>query len=145
MSKIIIQNLKQLKAISQLMVECLDTKKAIQNKEISFSIDLKEVLSENKFYLSNQNSKNRYILDFILNDEILYSFDCSNKSMTEYSSGKKDNVYKIEDNEESLMLTKKQMKIAKKSFYKILNKQEDKSFKELIIKKPLHALAVFGF
>lgn len=145
MSKIIIQSLKQLKAISQLMVECVDTEKAIQNKDISFSIDLKEVLNENKFYLSNQNSKNRQILDFILNDEILYSFDFSNKSMTEYSSGKKDNVYKIEDSEESLMLTKKQMKTAKKSFYKILKKQEYKNLKELKIKKPLHALAVFGF
>lgn len=145
MSKIIIQSLKQLKAISQLMVECVDTEKAIQNKDISFSIDLKEVLNENKFYLSNQNSKNRQILDFILNDEILYSFDFSNKSMTEYSYGQKDNVYKIEDSEESLMLTKKQMKTAKKSFYKILNKQEYKNLKELKIKKPLHALAVFGF
>ncbi len=144
MSKIIIQNLKQLKAISQLMVECVDTAKAIQNKDISFSLDLKEVLNENKFYLSSHKSENRHLLDFHLNNEILYSFDFSNNIMTEYSFEKDDETYEIEDSEDSFKLSRKQMKSANKSFLKISN-EKDKELESLKIKKPLHSFAVFGF
>ena len=143
MSKIIIQNLKQLKSISQLMAECIDTAKAIQNKEISFSLDLKEILDENKFYLSNHNSENRQSLDFLLNNEILYSFDFSNNTMTEYSLGKDDQTYKIEDNKDAFALTRKQNKSAKKSFFKIVN-EKNKNLQELKTKNPLHSFAAFG-